>query len=354
MECFRIDESGYTGYDLLNAEQRFQGATAIAIADEDAARLIAEHFPRLQAEELKYNALSRRPGNGPRLLALQRDLLSQYKCVTYVCDKRYLLSLMFVDYAVEPFYYDRGMNFYEDGQNYAMASLLTCVGPVLLGPGKFDALLAAFQLAVKEKTPQALNDLVSAARQTNWSELPEALGPLAQYEAPECLKAIATPEVSTDAAFVVLHALINRMERMADGAYTVEHDRSNNLRTYHDLLQQLVDHDETIEFQQSQIATMSFPLKLQGVTQVDSKTSPAVQVADVLIGAAIEAANTLTGLRAGADPDPLLALYRDEQFIHLLPSTDFEGQKQFRQGTQAAELIDYFAANFSRSRASKP
>lgn len=28
MECFHIDESGYTGFDLLNAEQRFQGATA--------------------------------------------------------------------------------------------------------------------------------------------------------------------------------------------------------------------------------------------------------------------------------------------------------------------------------------
>jgi len=38
MECFRIDESGYTGSDLLNPDQRFQGAAAIAIRDQDAAR----------------------------------------------------------------------------------------------------------------------------------------------------------------------------------------------------------------------------------------------------------------------------------------------------------------------------
>ena len=50
MECFRIDESGYTGYDLLNHDQRFQGAAAIAIEDADATRLIKEHFPNLQAE----------------------------------------------------------------------------------------------------------------------------------------------------------------------------------------------------------------------------------------------------------------------------------------------------------------
>jgi hypothetical protein len=57
MECFRIDESGYTGFDLLNPDQRFQGASAIAITDEDAARLINEHFPRLQASELKYRSI---------------------------------------------------------------------------------------------------------------------------------------------------------------------------------------------------------------------------------------------------------------------------------------------------------
>ncbi|WP_258581275.1 hypothetical protein [Mesorhizobium sp. AR02] len=60
MECFRIDESGYTGFDLLSPDQHFQGASAIAISDKDAARLIKEHFPRLQGPELKYRSLSRR------------------------------------------------------------------------------------------------------------------------------------------------------------------------------------------------------------------------------------------------------------------------------------------------------
>lgn len=130
MECYRIDESGYTGFDLLNTEQRFQGAAAIAIDDDDAARLIREHLPRVQASELKYRSLSRRSANHAGLLALLRELLAGYKSVTYVCDKRFLLILMFCDYAVEPWYYERGHNFYEDGQNYAMASLLSVAGPI--------------------------------------------------------------------------------------------------------------------------------------------------------------------------------------------------------------------------------
>lgn len=351
MECFRIDESGYTGFDLLNADQRFQGAAAIAISDEDAAHLIREHFPKLRAPELKYRALSRRPGNHPRLLSLLRDLLSHHKCVTYICDKRYLLVLMFVDYAVEPFYYERGMDFYADGQNYAMASLLSVAGPTILGQPAFDRLLASFQQAVKEKTPRSLKALVAATRATKWDALPEALGPLAQFVAPECLSAIANPGVNTDAAPVVLQSLISRMEVMADGPYRVEHDQSKNLLAYHDLLQRLIDHDQVIEFRQTEITNIKFPLKLAEVTQVDSKISSAVQLADVMIGAAIEAGNELAGLRSGGlDPEAVLSLYADNQFIYLIPSTDFEEQKRFRQGTQAAELIDYFADNFYSPR----
>jgi hypothetical protein len=344
-ECFRIDESGYTGYDLMNPEQRFQGATAIAISDADAATLIREHFPRLQAAELKYRSLARRSANHRPLIEIQRAVLSRHKCVTYVCDKRYLLCLMFMDYAVEPFYYARGLDFYEDGQNYSLASLLFTVGPRLLGD-EFDGLLSAFQRAVKDKTPDALRALVFAAQRLNWRELPEALGPLAQAS-PECLSAIATPGVTTDAAMVVLESLISRMEAVTAGTYRVEHDRSKNLLTYRDLLQRYINHREEIEFRQSPIATIKFPLKLTAVTQVDSKTSPAVQIADIMIGSMIEAANGLAKLRIPSlDSNEVLSLYAQDQLIHLLPSTNFAEQKEFRRGTQASQLIDYFAANF--------
>lgn len=347
MECFRLDESGYTGFDLLNAEQPFQGAAAIAITNDEAARLVKEHFPNLQAVELKYGALARRTANHPRLLSLLKTILSDYKCVTYVCDKRYLLLLMFLDYAVEPFYYERGLDFYKDGQNYALASLLSFAGPTLLGQAEFNAMLAAFQRAVKEKTPEALNNLVVAVRATRWKKLPAALGPLAQYESTACLASISTPGVSTDAAFIVLGSLISRMEVMANGPYFVEHDQSQNLLTYHDLLQRYINHDELVEFRQSEIASLKFPLKLTSVTQVDSKQSPAVQLADVMIGATIGVAMSLTGRRTiGFNPTKLLLLNRDEQLIHLLASVNFEEQRRFREGTQASEVIDYFARNF--------
>jgi hypothetical protein len=39
-------------------------------------------------------------------------------------------------------------------------------------------------------------------------------------------------------------------------------------------------------------------------------------------------------------------LAADDQFIYLVSSMDFDEQKQLREGTQAAETIDYFAEHF--------
>lgn len=84
---------------------------------------------------------------------------------------------------------------------------------------------------------------------------------------------------------------------------------------------------------------------------MDSKISPAVQLADVMIGAAVEAANNLAGFgHGGLDPDQLLGLYSDDQIIHMIPSIDFEEQRRFRQGTQAGEMIDYLAAHLVKPK----
>ena len=135
---------------------------------------------------------------------------------------------------------------------------------------------------------------------------------------------------------------------MADGPYRVEHDESKNLTNYHDLLQAFINHTDQVELRQTAITNFKFPLKLIEVIQVNSKNSPAIQLADVMIGAALEAGNIMTGHRTeGLDPDDLLPLFGDDQLIHMLPDLDFEAQKEFRRGTQASEMIDYFAANFA-------
>ncbi|ALN83698.1 hypothetical protein LC55x_0393 [Lysobacter capsici] len=46
------------------------------------------------------------------------------------------------------------------------------------------------------------------------------------------------------------------------------------------------------------------------------------------------------------DPGEVLSLYAEDQLIHYLPSNDFTEQKRLRSGSQASEMIDYFARHF--------
>lgn len=347
MNVFSMDESGYTGYDLLQKSQPMQGASSININHDDAEYLIKQHFPKLKSAELKFGAMKRRDSYKKPLYQLQKELLANFPCITCVADKRFLLMLMFVDYAVEPFYYDKGENLYENGGNHSLASLAMLAGPAYFGQG-FEVILRAFQVAMHEKTLASVTALINAVQDVNWFKLPELLGPLAT-ESPDCIDAILNSETTTDASLSILIALVTRTELISSGPYCIEHDRSDNLLSYSQHLKFLMGLSKKAEFKQSDIATIRFPLKLKEVYQVDSKLSPSVQLCDVLIGGAIRGA---IELREDIEPtfyNPI-QLYRDDQIIHFLPDNDFAGQQEFRKGSQGAELIDFIQQEFFDKR----
>jgi hypothetical protein len=347
MSTFFIDESGYTGYDLLNKQQPFQGASSIHIDEETAERLIKDHFSQSKSEELKYRSLSRRKNNWEALLDTQRVLLRERTGFSYVCDKKYLLILMFLDSCVEPFFYERGVDFYADGQNYSLASLLYYTAPTFWGAENFEELLLLFQRAQKSKSAVAVQALLEKAKYLIGQELAENLLPLAM-EYPACIEEIRNPKSDTDAAFVVLLSLISHIEKYVDSEYEIVHDTSNNLRRYNEDIVWFIAMESEQEFRQTEITTFRFPLKLSSVSQRDSRSSYGVQLADILIGGIIEYSMSLAGLVKKNDYNQsILGLYGDGNITHMLPSLNFEENKQFRSGTQANEFIDFMAKNIS-------
>ncbi len=347
MDTIFVDESGYTGYDLMNSQQQFQGASAIRISELEAKDLIKKYFPNSKSAELKYRKLAKKEKNWNALSDLQNDILSNYLSFTYVCNKKYLLILMLLDIAVEPFYFEGGVDFYENGNNYSLASLLYYVAPSFWGKEKFDNALNLFQYAVKTKSDIAVQSLIQSIKLLKWKELPECWGPLV-IENSACLKSIQSEFTNTDAAYIVLFSVVSRIENITENIYEVIHDRSRNLVRYNQIFKKLIQHDIDIEFSQTKLTRIKFPLKLSKVSQIDSKSSAGVQLSDILVGGMIENANTLIGIKEKNEYNQSIPkLYSDNQLIHLVPDLDFDEQKKFRSGTQAKELIDYFDKNFS-------
>jgi len=338
MTVFYMDESGFTGADLLQKLQPFQGASALCISPEDARYLIRQHFPKLKAPELKFSSLIKRDTNLKPLYELQQDLLANFPCVICVADKRFILILLFVTHAVEPWYHARGENLLRDGRHFMMASMAYFAGPALLG-NDFELILRRFQQAMREKTDAAILALTDTIRTVKWTVLSELLGPLATG-CPECIGEILDKDTTTDASFIILNALISRTEVMTPGEYRVEHDRSKNLLQYNHHLSCFINCDQP--------ASVSYPLKLTEVSQVDSLDSPGVQLCDVLVGGCIRALQDQirdgkTGFYSPA------RLYEAHHFIGFKAESDFTRDNVFRKGGQNAEYVDFISKVLSNS-----
>ena len=189
--------------------------------------------------------------------------------------------------------------------------------------------------------------LIQKAKPLRGRELSDNLLPLAMGDA-ACIREIKTSPINTDAAYVVILSLISHIEKFVHETYEIVHDRSDNLHQYDRILSQLAAAPFTESFQQTQITTLNFPLKLSRVSQVDSRSSHAVQLADLLISGMIEHTMSLTGEVEQTDYNQaIIGLYGEANLIHLLPNLNFEEDKEFRQGTKASKLIEFFAKNFS-------
>ena len=343
LETVYMDESGYTGYDLLNVNQPFQAASSLVIDEKTAQSLIDDTFPRRRAKELKHKKLSKYKSYWEPLLEIQKIILKDFYGLTYVCNKKYFLILQFLDDCVEPYFYQNGIDFFKDGQNYALASLLYYTAGTLWGKKQFEDLLFFYQRASKSKTIININLLTDHAKSLIGKELSEFLFPLSR-KVESCIKDILKPDNDTDIVLPVILSLINRLEEIIDSKYMIIHDTSNKLKIYKKIIERFIGISENVSFKSTIISSFNFPLKLSAVEQKDSKSSFGIQLADLLVGAVIEHCKSMIGIVKRNDYNQkIMDYYSDLNLLYMLPNTNFKHNKKFRQNNQNFEFVDYIA-----------
>lgn len=282
------------------------------------------------------------------LVQLQKEILRNHNGFSFVCDKKYLLILKFLDNCVEPFYHDGGVDFYENGQNYALASLLYYAGSAMWGETEFYNLLYFYQRASKTKLDLNIEVLLDHAKSLfRRGEMPEVLGPITNRHS-SCIEELKTDKHGTDITYVLVFGLVSHLEKYLRDPYNVIHDTSKALTNYNSMFQQLVEIKKKVTFKKTQITSITFPLKLKSVFQIDSKSSFGVQLADILVGGIVEHANTLKYPNRKNDYNQeVITIYGDNDIIHMLPSIDFDEHKEFRKGNKAEKFIRFMSKNIS-------
>jgi hypothetical protein len=125
LRTYYVDETGFTGEDLLAEDQPIFVQATNDFSDEEAQQLIASIFGGIGSPELKYNRLARNGRYHERIIELVRVLAGDpLRAGAWVAHKEYALMTLVVDWWMEPLAYKFGMNLYKDGANHGMANML--------------------------------------------------------------------------------------------------------------------------------------------------------------------------------------------------------------------------------------
>ena len=148
-----MDESGFTGEDLMNRHQPVFVYVSTTLCDQECAALQRDYFSGTQGHELKHSNLCRRHRGQRRIAGLINAIRDLGKVTVWICHKEFTLLTYLVDYWVEPAMRRDGIDLYRDGGNLALCNMTYYCLRTLQSDEFLKEHLRRFQRMMIRRTP---------------------------------------------------------------------------------------------------------------------------------------------------------------------------------------------------------
>ncbi len=285
-----LDETGYTGQDLLNPDQPILVAASTNIADDVAASLVQECFPNVQARELKHSRLCMRKRGQDQIIRLLRSIQQRADSFAVsVAHKEFVLVGLLIDFWVEPALHADGINLYERGANMGLCNLTHLILKNLLPADECKKLLVRAQKMLRNKSVQAYEAFGRSLRaaQKHSKPVDDILDyivvsdfKLGGYEHLRSL-----PDRLTDLGTYYLMEQVSHWSNRTDRAIDIVHDESSALAREQQVWDVILGPDAPHAVVGQDRRTVSFPLRVDSIRRANSRDHLQLQIADVLAGA---------------------------------------------------------------------
>jgi hypothetical protein len=155
MRSFYVDETGFTGEDLMARDQSIFVQATTDFSDGEARELISSSFGRHRGAELKYNRIRRTSSGRAGAIALVKALSSSSnRAGTWLAHKQFAMMTLVVEWWMEPLAHKLGMNMHAEGAALATANMLYFTLEGFWSAEFRRDLLLHFQRMFRERTPQ--------------------------------------------------------------------------------------------------------------------------------------------------------------------------------------------------------
>lgn len=349
MTTLYLDESGYTGEDLIAPDQPAFVICTHSLDEPTCAALKAKHFSKVKAAELKHSALASRRPQARMLLEALGELRADHadRILVGINDKRYALTGKIVDLVIETSMHKAGFDLYKDGGNIAMTNVMhACMG---LDPPYQTRVLRAFQRWMRERSIQRKHELNALLQRPHPIEPVDhfrktMLGALNHLGYVGVHNGLGRGALDLSLSTAII--LIGMWRGILDEEpIALVHDQSTNMAKQRAMWEAIVSPSAPPAIVGHDTRTMRFPLGVTGTTFVDGKTSAALQIADLVAGAtAALAASQITGER-NEYVDALRTQFKEGSFkgYELLPSLDYTPEALGTVGNGGVDPLEYTA-----------
>ncbi len=353
MTTFYVDETGYTGEDLINADQPVFAQATNDFTDAEARSAIDSIFSGIAAAELKYSRLTRGSRNHDRIVELVRFAAKDpERAGLWLAHKEFAMVTFIVDWWIEPLAYEGGLNLYKDGANLAMANMLFYALEGFWGADFRRRLLTHFQRMIRARTKEAFDQCAAfvhraygrAGSDDSRAEVMRYLWtsfPLLGHR-----HVLGLPKRVLDLALPGLIFIGHTWRSRHSDSLEAVHDQSTNMAKQKWLWEALSSPALAPATFAHRGGEHSFPMNVMSTRFADSVQEKQLQVCDILAGVASSFVRTWNAQGANAAFNEQLIDAGIEK-LHiggLWPSTDVTAEELGTKGLDANRAIEWVAA----------
>ena len=283
-----IDECGYTGEDLFNADQPVFTLASIYLPEDVCGELKREYFSKVNARELKHTQLVKSLSQQDMMIRFLREMAKNAESVKFaIVHKKYALISKIVDLLIEPMAYEDGLNFYERGLNIAFSNMLHYMTKIVAGEEFYDKMLLAFQVMMRDRTAEAYNTFFELFLENDFPEnLDDLYVSLKVCHLRYGIRVLGSiPKNSLEIAFSEAFNLVAEWSKSISGNIQLVHDQSSEMAKKKQLWDRALHPNIPPKVVGYDTRKMVFPIRVEKTDFIDSKDSAGLQLADVLAGA---------------------------------------------------------------------
>ncbi len=364
-----IDETGYTGPDLLNEAQPVFVLASHNFEEQEACAIKSRFFGKVRAKELKYAAMRMRPRQQAMIIDFVKDLSRHQGRVGFAyAHKPFCIVTKAVDLIIEPSMHEHGVNLYHRGGNIGLSNMIYFFTRSFAGKAYLRRLLDALQTFLREpcgRTCVALDSVLesktglSSGRTDAPDPLKQVLGflhlPLLAMDVRDIRRLSSKDDLEICLSFAL--CLMASWGSQLGEEILLIHDASSEMSKNRDLWDKIVSPNVPPAKVGWDRRTMEFPIRIRDTRFERSVDWAGLQLADVLAGAIAEC------LRSLDQPSGERTDYVDQLWTnlgewsceeHIWPEQRFSPDELDTEKNFANDPIQHMMELVSRSSGGRP